>query len=994
MPTREMLINYVAGEECRIAIVEDGRLEELYHERTSNESHVGNIYKGRVTNVEPSIQAAFIDFGLERNGFLHISDLHPKYFPADSREAFEAVGKKTPRRERPPIQKCLKRGQEVLVQVLKEGIGTKGPTLTSYLSIPGRFVVMMPFMERLGVSRKIEDDEQRRNIRDVLDELKPPDGFGFIVRTAGLDRTKTDLKRDLAYLQRLWKNIERRRKQIRVGELYTESDLVIRTLRDVYSSDIHRVIVDDAGAARRASDFLAISNPRSGSSVLVYNDPIPLFHRYGVEAQIENIHARNVPLPSGGSLVIEATEALVAVDVNSGRMRSNSDAEVTAYKTNVEACDEVCRQLRLRDLGGVVVIDLIDMRQSKHRRAIEQRFREWLKKDRARTRILTISQFGIMEMTRQRMRPSLNKSVYIECRHCSGEGEVKSPESVVLDVMRRLALAMHREAVTRIELTVSPDVAFLLLNRKREHLVRLEQRHGKAVMVRVNQGGPLDSVHLAAFDARGGEVDALSLAGLPDALIEPVETVAAREDEARSETDASEDREDAVEATLTKRAEAGPDQEQEDEAAASEGDTGDDGDSEGTTARRKRRRRRRRGGRGRSRSEEGAESDAEATGDAASDEAAAAAAASEAAAEASEAEPPAMDTHSRPTETDAGAEGLPDSSESPTAPAAAAAQEPARVPSKLRRHHRKRTQGPVTSDDAYRLGWPAPAAADSGDTPLATPLSSDAPENVPSHATVFDPSDVSGGEEGNGDEGDTDAGGGKARGLRSKQTATASRGGDNGRPASTSEPAVGDEAQDDDGNAEEASGDRPSTARSKSRRRRSRKSGDRKQPEASDSSSAAPAKHGAEASSGPPVDTEGAEGQATVDEGTISEASHGVASSPGRGDSDRPGSRGESGESEGSTGSADATDSSTSGGAGGKKRKRSTRSRKKSKTKAEDSPTVDLQPEATAATSGYRNRLLSEGAQETRDGGSTGEPGHGDSSRTPRDAKSTEGGES
>jgi len=278
-----MLINFVPGEECRIAIVEDGKLEEYYQERASAQSHVSNIYKGRVTNIEPAIQAAFIDFGLERNGFLHISDLHPKYFPGKDREAFEKVGKKTARRDRPPIQKCLKRGDEVLVQVLKEGIGTKGPTLTSYLSIPGRFLVMMPDMQQLGVSRKVEDDDARKETRKILLELDPPKEFGFIVRTAGIGQTKTDLKRDLSYLVRLWKNIERNQKKIkRTGELYAESDLVIRTIRDVFTADTERVIVDNLGAARRASDFLRVANPRSKTEVVYYDDPVPLLHRKGI----------------------------------------------------------------------------------------------------------------------------------------------------------------------------------------------------------------------------------------------------------------------------------------------------------------------------------------------------------------------------------------------------------------------------------------------------------------------------------------------------------------------------------------------------------------------------------------------------------------------------------------------------------------------------------------------------------------------------------------
>lgn len=503
MPTTEMLINYAPGEECRIAIVEDGKLEEFYQERASTESHVSNIYKGRVTNVEPAIQAAFIDFGLERNGFLHISDLHPKYFPGKDREEFEKVGHKTARHERPPIQKCLKRGQEVLVQVLKEGIGTKGPTLTSYLSIPGRFLVMMPDMQRLGVSRKVEDDDARKETKEILKALNPPKEFGFIVRTAGIGQTKTDLKRDLSYLQRLWKNIERKRKQRgKYGELYAESDLVIRTIRDVFSADIDRIICDDLTAARRARDFLAVANPRAKSKVVHYDDPVPLFHRMGIEEQLDNMNSREVPLPSGGALVIDQTEALVAIDVNSGKSRAAKDAETNAYKTNLEAVDEIARQLRLRDLGGLVVLDLIDMRPMKNRKTVETKFRNNLKKDRARTRIGPISQFGLLEMTRQRMRPSLVKSIYQDCDHCNARGHSMSPESVILSVMRRLALVMHRDDVARIELTISPDVAFHILNRKRGELVSLEERYGKAVMVRVG-GGTVDFVNITAMNAKG-----------------------------------------------------------------------------------------------------------------------------------------------------------------------------------------------------------------------------------------------------------------------------------------------------------------------------------------------------------------------------------------------------------------------------------------------------------------------------------------------------------
>ena len=525
MPKQEMLINDTPGEECRIAIIQDGRLEELYQERASSESHVGNIYKGKVAHIEPSIQAAFIDFGLERSGFLHLSDLHPMYFGGSAKEDSERIGKKTPHRDRPPIQNCLRRGQDILVQVIKEGIGTKGPTLTSYLSIPGRFLVVLPYMERLGVSRKVEDDESRHKMREILDELNPPKEFGFIIRTAGIGRTKADLKRDLAYLQRLWKTIEKRMETTsQVGELYTESDLVIRTIRDVFSADIDRIVIDNEAAAHRAKSFLAIANPRSGSKVVVYRDPVPLFHRYDIERQIETIHGRVVPLKSGGSLVIDSTEALVAIDVNSGKSRDSRDAETNAYKINLEATDEVCRQLRLRDLGGVVVIDLIDMRQLKHRRDVEQRFRANLKNDRARTQVSPISQFGILEMTRQRMRPSLKKSIYTDCSSCQGAGLVKSSESVVLDVTRRLALIMHNPDVTHVELTISPDVAFYLLNRKRKQLTALEQKHNKSVTVRVG-GGSLDYIQLDAFNANGSKLEAELISAIPSVKSEPpVET--------------------------------------------------------------------------------------------------------------------------------------------------------------------------------------------------------------------------------------------------------------------------------------------------------------------------------------------------------------------------------------------------------------------------------------------------------------------------------------
>src|SRR4051812_22967370 len=277
----QMLINYVPGEECRVAVVEDGKLEEFHAERASSISRVGNIYVGVVTNVEPAIQAAFVDFGIEHHGFLHVSDIHPRYFPGEDEDTTERVGRKTPRRERPPIQKCFRRGDEVVVQVLKEGVGTKGPTLTSYLSIPGRFLVMMPQMDKVGVSRKVEDEDQRRAMRAILDQLELPEGFGFIVRTAGMDRTKMELKRDLAYLQRLWKDMEARHKTGKKARLlYSESDLLVRALRDMVGPEIDEVVIDNELALARAARFLKIVAPRSRVKLLQYAGQTPLFHAF------------------------------------------------------------------------------------------------------------------------------------------------------------------------------------------------------------------------------------------------------------------------------------------------------------------------------------------------------------------------------------------------------------------------------------------------------------------------------------------------------------------------------------------------------------------------------------------------------------------------------------------------------------------------------------------------------------------------------------------
>ena len=490
---KEMLVNVLQPEESRIAIVENGVLEELYVERNSQESHVGNIYKGVVVNIESSIQAAFVDFGVGRNGFLHISDVESHYFKHISRPSRgggddddrggRRGGGRRPRpgsersvANKPSIQDVFKRGSEVLVQVIKDGIGNKGPTLSTYISIPGRYLVLMPALGRVGVSRKIQDDEARRRLRVIMQEIQPPPGLGFIVRTAGIDRSKAELQRDLNYLLRLWKVIAKRVEKHRGPiDIYEESDMMTRTIRDVYDNEIDSVWIDEPEAYKRAVEFVKNVLPKQVSRIKYYDEKDPIFHHYGIEKEIEKIQSRYVPLERGGSLVIDQTEALVAIDVNSGTFRVDNDAEETAYQMNLKAAEAIARQLRLRDLGGVIVNDFIDMKDERHRRGVETAFRNALKRDRARIKILRISPFGLIEMTRQRIRPSLRRSIYEDCPCCRGTGIVKTAESVSIEVMRKLQSAASYAGVSRIQAQVHQRVGNYLANKKRKTIMDLEE---------------------------------------------------------------------------------------------------------------------------------------------------------------------------------------------------------------------------------------------------------------------------------------------------------------------------------------------------------------------------------------------------------------------------------------------------------------------------------------------------------------------------------------
>ncbi len=530
---KEMLINVSQPEECRIAILEDGVLEELYTERASQNNFAGNIYKGKIVNLEPSIQAAFVDFGVGRNGFLHISDVEPQYFRQagyDPEEIMEgnipgadiddgdedasasdddaAEGGKRPAsgkrgdsqdrgrrrngrnshssrpRFKPPIQEIFRRGDEVLVQVIKEGIGTKGPTLSTYISIPGRYLVLMPALGRVGVSRKIEDDKRRRTLRNMLLELNPPKGLGFIVRTAGQERTQRELSRDMAYLVRLWKVLVKRVKNSPCpADIYEESDMIIRTIRDIFTDDIDTIMVDEKGAYERAKEFLQLTMPRYVSRLKLYDSREPLYHKYGLEKEIAKIHRRTVPLKGGGSIVIDPTEALVAIDVNSGSFRTDKSAEETSFQLNISAAKEIARQLRLRDLGGVIVNDFIDMRSETHRRKVERALHDAMRRDRARTKILRTSPFGLIEMTRQRIRPSLKRSVYEDCPCCQGRAVVKTGESMAIEVVRVLMMACQQPRACRVTIRVNDKVSAYLNNKKRRDVMHIEETSGVSVQI-------------------------------------------------------------------------------------------------------------------------------------------------------------------------------------------------------------------------------------------------------------------------------------------------------------------------------------------------------------------------------------------------------------------------------------------------------------------------------------------------------------------------------
>ncbi len=474
---RRMLFNATQPEELRVALVDGQKLYDLDIETSSREQKKSNIYKGTITRIEPSLEAAFVDYGSERHGFLPLKEISRSYF---------AEGASTSGRI--SIKEVLKEGQEVVVQVDKEERGNKGAALTTFISLAGRYLVLMPNNPRAGgVSRRITG-EDRSEIRDALNALELPSGMGMIVRTAGVGKSHEELQWDLDYLLQLWAAVEEAATQRKSPFLvYQESNIVIRAIRDYFRQDISEILIDSEAVYNQAREFMQLVMPHNINKVKHYQDPTPLFTRYQIETQIETAFQREVRLPSGGAIVIDHTEALISIDINSARATKGSDIEETARNTNLEAADEIARQLRLRDLGGLVVIDFIDMSSSRTQREVEGRIKDALKMDRARVQVGRISRFGLLEMSRQRLRPSLGESSQILCPRCSGTGHIRNIESLALSVLRIIEEEAMKENTGKIVAQLPVEVATFLLNEKRTVIHDVEARQKISVVLIPNR---------------------------------------------------------------------------------------------------------------------------------------------------------------------------------------------------------------------------------------------------------------------------------------------------------------------------------------------------------------------------------------------------------------------------------------------------------------------------------------------------------------------------
>ncbi|MEO0034536.1 MAG: hypothetical protein RLZZ501_559 [Pseudomonadota bacterium] len=625
---KRMLIDATHPEETRVVVVNGTRLEELDVETSTKRQLKGNIYLAKVVRVEPSLQAAFVEYGGNRHGFLAFSEIHPDYFqiPVADRQALlaaqraEGMHEAAADRDEPvegeaaegaegeraqpvetvggdddaeserrrarllrnyKIQEVIKRRQIMLVQVVKEERGNKGAALTTYLSLAGRYCVLMPNTARGGgVSRKIVSATDRRRLKAIANEIDVPDGMAVIIRTAGSERSKTEIRRDYEYLIRMWESVRELTLRSSAPTLvYEEASLIKRSIRDLYSRDIDEVLVDGDEGYRLAKDYMRLLTPSHAKKVQPYKDPtMPLFHRYQVETQLDAMHSPVVQLKSGGYIVIAQTEALVAIDVNSGRATRERHIEETALKTNLEAADEVARQLRLRDLAGLIVIDFIDMEESRNNHAVERRVKEALKNDRARIQVGKISAFGLLELSRQRLRPSLQETTFVPCRHCGGTGLVRSVESAAVHVLRAIEEEGIRRRSSEVTVFVPTPIALYILNQKRAALAAIEARYDFAVQLAGDDDLIPPAFRMDRIKAEARTDEPAHVAVTMD------DNLAARLSAEEAETAEEEEDEDEAE-------------EIEAEAEAPRGEEGADGDGNGGK-RRRRRRRKRKGGEG------------------------------------------------------------------------------------------------------------------------------------------------------------------------------------------------------------------------------------------------------------------------------------------------------------------------------------------------------------------------------------------------------------
>jgi len=484
---KRILINATNEEELRVAMVDGQRLFDLDIAIPSREQKKGNIYKGKITRVEPSLEAVFVDYGSERQGFLSLKEISKDYFKQRDSKDGESSG-------RINVQDVLSVGQELVVQIEKEERGNKGAALTTFISLAGRYLVLMPNSPRAGgISRRIEGEE-RAELQEALRSLEVPEGMGMIVRTAGVGKQAEELQWDLEYLVQLWTAIDKANEQRKAPFLvYQESNIIIRALRDYLRKDIGEILVDSAEVYKTGHDFMTMVMPHELSKFKLYQDKVPLFTRYQVESQIETAFRHEVRLPSGGALVIDPTEALISIDVNSARANKGGDIEETAFNTNLEAAEEIARQLRIRDLGGLVVIDFIDMGPTRHQREVENRLRDQLKADRARVQVGRISRFGLLEMSRQRLRPSLGDAHEEICPRCGGLGHVRGVQSLGLAVLRLVEEEATKDRISKLVIQLPISVATFMLNEKRVQLEEIERRQDVKLLLIPNPH--LDTPH-------------------------------------------------------------------------------------------------------------------------------------------------------------------------------------------------------------------------------------------------------------------------------------------------------------------------------------------------------------------------------------------------------------------------------------------------------------------------------------------------------------------